>query len=101
MFFIKLEFCTIAKTGKLPPALFSCEKSIIRYNTQLFHSHRLDTVGYNYIYLISFKRKWNNCFIKNSYFFTVTFRENIPGFYSALELKNRRECERKEFLLKP
>ena len=99
MFFTTLEFCTIAKTGKLPPALFSYEKSIIRYSTQLFHSRLLDTVGYNY--LISFKRKWNNCFIKNSYFFTVTFRGNILGFYSALELKNSQKYERKEFLLKP
>ena len=96
MFFIHLSSALLPKQVSYR-LLSSLARSQLRYNTQLFHSRLLDTVGYHY--LLSFKRKWNDCFIKNRFlfhlktpiFFTVTFRGNIIGFYSALELKKARE----------
>ena len=88
MFFIHLSSALLPKQVSYR-LLSSLARSQLRYNTQLFHSRLLDTVGYHY--LLSFKRKWNDCFIKNSHFFTVTFRRNIIGFYSALEPKKSRE----------
>ena len=96
MFFIHLSSALLPKQVSYR-LLSSLARSQLRHNTQLFHSRLLDTVGYHY--LLSFKRKWNDFFIKNRFlfhqktpiFFTVTFRGNIIGFYSALELKKARE----------
>ena len=75
MFFIHLSSALLPKQVSYR-LLSSLARSQLRYNTQLFHSRLLDTVGYHY--LLSFKRKWNDCFIKNRFL----FHWKQPFFYS-------------------